>query len=504
MNQMLLVVALTLVLGDASIAVPGHAGGSHSDSVERITPATGPLRVSKTNPRYFSAEGGPPIYLTGSHAWAELQDGAWEELPGEVFDYKAYLKLFTNYNLNLMRMWAVETTRLHSRDLSLTTPMPYKRSGSGSALDGELKFDLRRFNQAYFDRLRSRVMAARDLGIYVMVMLFQGFSIESKGSSKRDPWSGHPFHSANNTNGIDGDANRNGEGEEVHTLKIPAITRLQEGYIRKVIDTLNDLDNVVYEISNESHNQSISWQYHMIRYIHEYEKRKPKQHPVVMTVAYPNGDNSALFKSPAEAISPNPGGGYNDNPPAADGNKIIIADTDHLLGDDVDHKWVWKSFLRGLNPIFMDFGANPGKPDAPKWQLIRRNLGYTRKYAQRINLETMIPHNDLASSGYCLAQPGVAYLAYLPYGRSMSVDLRAAKGSMKVEWFSPSTGETVDGGTIEGGARKELTSPFMRRFTVHWMRRNFDGVLRTLGVDKPAQTGDSVLFLTASEATSQP
>lgn len=116
----------------------------------------------------------------------------------------------------------------------------------------------------------------------------------------------------------------------------------------------------------------------------------------------------------------------------------------------------------------------------------------------------MVPRDDLASSGYCLAQPGVAYLAYLPYGRSISVDLRAAKGPMKVEWFSPSTGETVDGGTIEGGARKELSSPFMRRFTVHWMRRNFDGVLRTLGVDKPAQTGDSVLFLTASEATSQP
>ena len=110
----------------------------------------------------------------------------------------------------------------------------------------------------------------------------------------------------------------------------------------------------------------------------------------------------------------------------------------------------------------------------------------------------MVPHDNLSSSGYCLAQPGVTYLTYLPSGGTVSVDLRAANRPMKVEWFSPSTGEIVVGGSIEGGAIKEFTSPFT------WVRRNIDRVLRTLGVEKPVQFGDAVLYLTADEAAAQP
>lgn len=35
------------------------------------------------------------------------------------------------------------------------------------------------------------------------------------------------------------------------------------------------MDNVLYEISNENHPPSTKWQYHMIRFIKEYEKSKP-------------------------------------------------------------------------------------------------------------------------------------------------------------------------------------------------------------------------------------
>lgn len=50
--------------------------------------------------------------------------------------------------------------------------------------------------------------------------------------------------------------------------------------------TVNDLDNVFYEISNENHPPSTQWQYHMIRLIHDYERSKAKQHPVGMTFQY--------------------------------------------------------------------------------------------------------------------------------------------------------------------------------------------------------------------------
>jgi len=500
-------VALLLILCNAGIMTAVSTisqAREQSGETTRKTPATGPLRVSMANPRYFSDESGRPIYLAGSYSDWSLQDNAWGG-GGGVFDLEAFLDLSATHNHNFQRMSAVETSRTRDKQRALTTPMVYERTGPGHAIDGAPKFNLTQFNPVYFDRLRSRVVAARDRGIYVMVMLFQGWSLESKDNPSMNPWPGHPYHRANNINGINGDRNGNRHGEEIHTLTIPAVTRLQEAYVRKVVDTLNDLDNVLYEIANESHNQSIGWQYHMIRYIHKYETGKPKQHPVVMTVAYPEGDNAVLFKSPAEAISPNPNGGYKDNPPAADGNKIIIADTDHLLGSHVDHMWVWKSFLRGLNPIFLDPRLDPDKkPDALHWQLARRNLGYTRRFAQRINLATMVPRNDLSSSAYCLAHPGVAYLAYLPAGGTASVDLRAAEGTMTVEWFSPSTGETMDGGRVKGGAITEFVSPFTSRFTLHWVRRNIDRVLRTLGVEKPVQLSDAVLYLTADKVKPRP
>ena len=57
------------------------------------------------------------------------------------------------------------------------TPQPWPRSGPGTAKDGKPKFDLDSFDQAYFDRLRERVIAAGIEGIYASVMLFEGFSL---------------------------------------------------------------------------------------------------------------------------------------------------------------------------------------------------------------------------------------------------------------------------------------------------------------------------------------
>jgi hypothetical protein len=254
---------------------------------------------------------------------------------------------------------------------------------------------------------------------------------------------------------MDGDTNGDGEGKEVHSLSVPAITKLQKAYVRKVVDTLNDLDNVLYEVSNESHSGSTDWQYHMINFIRSYEANKPKQHPILMSAQHPGGNNRVLFESPADAISPLSDGGYKEDPPAADGSKIILSDTDHLWGIGGSRKWVWKSFLRGLNPIFMD----PYKDD-PKWEDIRRNLGFTLAYARKMNLNSMAPRGDLASSEYCLANEGKEYLVYLPDGGVVSVDLSAASTELATEWFDPNTGRTVSSQAVQVGSRQQFTAPF--------------------------------------------
>jgi hypothetical protein len=438
----------------------------------RSSSASGALRVNPDNPRYFTDGSGKAVYLTGAHTWANLQDNGLT-YPPPAFNYKEYLDFLIANNHNFFRLWTWEEAKWYTdtpKDYWFE-PIPYQRVGKELALDEKPKFDLTKFNQTYFDRLRQRVIEAGQNGIYVSVMLFNGWSIEDKGGPG-NPWRGHPYHRDNNVNGIDGDPNKNERGEETHTLEIPAVTAVQEAYIRKVIDTVNDLDNVLYEISNESHNSSQDWQYQMISYIKKYEAGKPKQHPVGMTVEFPDGDNSKLFASPADWISRK---GDIGNPPVADGKKVILADTDHLCGICGDRAWVWKSFTRGENPLFMDVydGAMPlVEPPIPPnplnykpWVGIRRSLGYTLTYANRMNLVAMIPRRDLASTStvYCLANSvtkGSEYLVYLPEGGSVTVDLSEAKGELAVEWLNPENGLVTTGITTTGGGNRTFIAPF--------------------------------------------
>ena len=332
-------------------------------------------------------------------------------------------------------------------------------------MDGKSKFDLTRFNPEYFTRLRSRVIAAGERGIYVGVMLFQGWSIYSHGYG--NPWPVHPFNEANNVNGINGDPDQDGEGKEVHTLQVPEVTRLQEAYVRKVIDTINDLDNVLYEITNETAIFSKDWQYHMIKYIKDYEATKPKQHPVGIT-AFDSGragSMRALLESPADWISPqNDGvsGDYQNDPPAADGNKVIISDTDHLWGVGANRTWVWKSFTRGHNPIYMDPLRKQDSFSISESEMedARKAMGDTRRYAERMNLAAMRPLNELSSTQYCLAHPGVEYLVYQPKsGEPFSVQLK--QGTYRCEWFHPATGKSGETDNVKtSGGAQQFKAPF--------------------------------------------
>jgi len=445
------------------------------------TTVRGPLRVHPDNPRYFSDGSGKAICLTGSHTWNNLKDMGPTDPPA-AFDFDGYLDFLQKYNHNFIRLWTWELTKFdYTGKIIYADHFPWPRTGPGLALDGKPKFDLSKFDPAYFERLRKRVEAAGRRGIYVAVMLFEGHGPRDSRPPWR--WDGHPFHAANNINGINGDPDGDGRGIEVHTLQVPAVTAVQEAYVRKVIETLNDLDNVLYEIANEAGSYSTEWQYHFIRFIHAEEKRMAKQHPVGMTFQFARdpqwrGTNTVLFAGPADWISPNPAGGYRDNPPAADGAKVILTDTDHLWGIGGNPQWVWKSFLRGLNPIFMDpynrvevadskekkqpsfteYLFSPAKLD-PKWNGVRRAMGQTRRFAERMNLAAAKPQNHLASTGYCLVNDS-EYLVYLPNGGEVTVDLSAATGTFAVEWFNPAQDKTLRGDPVAGGAVRRFPAPF--------------------------------------------
>ena len=421
--------------------------------------APGPLRVHPTNPRYFGDPAGRVVYLTGSHNWDTFQ--RWFEgldhkeagKAGKQVSFKHYLDVLQRHRHNFIRLWVADTAWSTITKAPIE-PQPYLRTGPGTAADGKPKFDLTKLNPAYFDELRSRVVAAGERGMYVSVMLFDSWGISEYRHAPHDTtWAYHPFNTANNVNGIDGDTNGDGVGTEYHTLQNPAVRALQEAYVRRVVDTVNDLDHVLYEISNESNKQTTEWQYHLIKVIKSYEATKPKQHPVGMTAQLGKDKNPALFSSPADWVSPGAEGKYWDDPPASTGAKVIIADTDHIRSTSSDATWIWRSFLRGMNPIVMDWW------NGDQWEPIRRAMGQTRAFAERMNLAAMVPRNDLASTTYCLASPGSEYLVYQPGNEAFSVAL--APGTYNLEWFNTASGAASSGDAIVvSDGNRSFTPPF--------------------------------------------
>jgi Family of unknown function (DUF6298)/Putative collagen-binding domain of a collagenase len=442
-------------------------------------PATGPLHVSLQNPRYFADPTGRIVFLAGDHVWNNFQDYGYTDPPPR-FDYDAFLDTLEAYGENFFRLWRWEqaTWQTDVGERYSFAPQPYLRTGPGAALDGKPRFDLTRFDPAYFERLRSRVLEAGRRGLYVSVMLFDGWSVAPVGAGLGNPWRGHPYNAANNINGVDGDPDADGSGTEVHSLQVPAVVRLEEQYVAKVVATVGGLDNVLYEISNESTPASAPWQDHMIAFVKALEARRPEQHPVGMTAMLggtgPDRDTT-LWTSPADWISPSMPRNGLENPPPADGRKVELWDTDHFCGVCADRPIPWMALTRGVNPVFMDpFDSTAPEMDAtlrgrynPRardWVEMRRNLGYALAYADRIGLARARPEPAACSTTFCLVvpAPGARVLVYQPHRGPFTVDLTALPGRFAVEWFSPKTGHVVRGGYVAGGARRTFRPPFLR------------------------------------------
>lgn len=457
-----------LALLAVGIGVAAMLGLSSAASVAEVKRSRGKtLRVLQTNPRYFTDGSGRAVYLTGSHVWWNLVGSkTWRvncKLGRvEPFRFDRYLDELTRRGHNFIRLWTIELTRWEECGDTVTVgPHPWLRTGPGRALDGFLKFDLTRPNPAYFQRLRRRVLAAGARGFYVSVMLFEGWGLQWQGAWR---WRSHPFHLPNNVNGVEGDANRDGTGVEVNTLALPVVTRLQDAYVRRVLDAVNDLDNVLYEVANESGAYSTAWQYHVIDVVKRYMRRKRKLHPVGMTFQHAHGRNLTLYRSRADWVSPF-GRAYLWDPPPGAGQKVVVMDTDHQCGGCGDPTFPWRSFLRGLNPIYMD-----EMDDEPRKIGIRSALGQTRRFAERVDLARMRPRLDLASTRYTLASHGREYLVYQPEDGPFTVDLRSTAASYSVEWFDPGRDRTARADEVRGGEVVTFKPPFRGQAVLYLKR----------------------------------
>lgn len=429
----------------------------------------GPLRVFDANPMWFSDDGGDAILVTGVHTWNALRDIGTTN-PPPAFDFTAFVDMMAGYNHNFLRLWVWDMlqgvdTNVYGNEPNWVAPMPWQRISEAEmleqnlspAVDGNPPFDLSQLDDSYFERLRERVIAAGERGIYVAIMLFEGF-----GPHFHDDGS-HPFQAGNNINGID--VGRALDFYNDDALADPAVWDKQLAYVNRVIDTVNDLENVVYEISNETPNESVNWQYALIEHINAYQADKPQQHLIGITFmpgeSFSSEDtlNELLYDSPADWLSPRQRDGedWRNDPPLAGTltDKVIISDTDHLGPSWAwdNPEWVWRTFLRGHHPIVMDAWQTPdiqGKYSDEQLLVLRRALGQARRYAERMNLGAMRPSHEIASSRYALASDR-EYLAFAIGGTSLIVDLSNTPGTLNYEWFDWRNDQIVAEGQVEGG-----------------------------------------------------
>lgn len=455
----------------------------------------GPLRISE-NPNFFEDASGVKTLLTGSHTWETLQD-ITTQTDTEPFAWNDYLGMMELNGHNFLRLWVWEQCQraAWTEEAVYFSPMPYLRTGETQALDGKPTFDLDHWNEDYFQRLRKRVIDAKERGIYVSIMLFQGWSLNKTDSENGDPYLGHPFNPENNVQGFAAPGIQHKEEGDatLHSLKAgQELTRRQEAYVTKVINTVNDLDNVLFEIINEG--GTIDWTAHMIRFIHEYEKQLPYQHMVGMTARItPLVLNEVLYQSEADWVSPAnepldwifPGTrriqDFEENPPENHSGKVVVLDTDHLWGHGGNYLWAWKSFCRGYNPIFMDpwqplaGTLNPDKVpwmylkggickddrNFPDWAPLRSTMGVIRKYSERIDLANARPRSTLSSTGYCLTDSNSFYLVFFENNQSATLNLTGTEGEFDVEWYIPILDRTIHGSeTIKAGGYIAAEPPF--------------------------------------------
>jgi hypothetical protein len=452
------------------------------NSLSAKGPITTPLKALSTNPNYFTDGTGKAIYLTGSHTWNTFQDWGTDDAI-QPLDFNAFVKMLVDHHHNFTLVWTTELPTFHNLPTTSTsppdfsvTPFPWQRTGPGNASDGKPKFDLTKFNQAYFDRLRNRVQQLSKAGIYAGVYLFSAEWI----LRFRFPGDGYPFTGSNNINGID-----DGGAMKSVTMTAPnEITAIQDVYVKKLISELNDLPNVLWIVSQEAPRDSRWWNSHLIAFARSFEAGKPLHHPIGYGV--PDDKDSVIINSDADWIAP----GTRISPTQTIGTgyparKVNINDSDHSYWEiwkespQINRNYFWINFTQGNQTVFMDpwvvyypresrnlppspvHGIGSG-PDL-RWENVRNTMGYIRDYADRMNLAAMTPRANLSSTGHVLANTNpmnAEFLIYVPSGGAFTVNLSGITGKFKAEWMNPSTGTKTSVAVVSGGAERSFTPPF--------------------------------------------
>jgi hypothetical protein len=272
--------ALPILFGLGTLYALLFAGSSVwlLSAMKTAAAANKPLALHSDNPHYFLFRGKPTIIITSGEHY-----GAVMNLD---FDYLKYLDTLRRDGMNHTRMFTgaayVEPHGAFNIERNSMAPAPgryiapWARSATGGYANGGNKFDLSKWDESYFRRLKDFIAQASERGIIVEVNLFCPFYSDAQ-------WKLSSFNSNNNVNGL-GNVGR----FDVYTLdKHGGLLEIQERFVRKIVAELKDFDNIFYEICNEPYATSIpmNWQERIVDVIVDAEKSLPAKHLISLNIS---------------------------------------------------------------------------------------------------------------------------------------------------------------------------------------------------------------------------
>jgi len=441
----------------ACMVLLGVAGNVLSAGAAQTTKKFKPIQLHPDNPHYFLWRGKPTILITsGEHYGAVLNS---------AFDYKKYLKTLESYGFNLTRTFSgaycepVGAFKIQNNTLAPAKGQlicPWARSGTRGYANGGNKFDLTKWDNAYFKRLRDFVDEASICGVVVELVLFCPFYEDGM-------WKLSPMNSVNNINGIG-----KMKSIEVYTLNHPKLLAVQDAMVRKIVEQLREFDNVYYEICNEPYfgGVTLEWQYHIAETIVKAEADFNTKHLIAQNIANkskkvvrPNPNVSIFnfhYAKPPTAVAENYGlnrvigddetgfAGSGPKPYRLEGWDFIIAGG--AVYDNLDYSFT-VGHEDGTAKINAPGGGGP---------VLHKQLEILKDFINSFDFIRMKPDNSVIKNGVpekatarALVQVGRAYAVYINGGSEAKLVVELPKGAYRAEWVNTKTGKADKKETFE-------------------------------------------------------
>jgi len=162
------------------------------------------------------------------------------------------------------RRYRLENVRSYPPSIAVESPAAdlFERAAHDPS-----KFDLKRFNNAYFIELRKACQEFESAGIVVHLQLWQAVHWKKA-------WGRNYYNPDNNVNP---EISRNAGPGEFSTVANPALLEHQIAYVHQILDATADVGNVFYDIMNEIGNgtsASREWVDAIIEAVLSWEKAK--------------------------------------------------------------------------------------------------------------------------------------------------------------------------------------------------------------------------------------